>query len=173
MRSYLGAEDLNIRDCALEGFELFGSTKRKLDLPPPGSEYDSHRPDKVNYSIPHPNKRPTKARIDTSFEHDENVVSYTTNVLGTDCPKSKWYISRLLYPSKQECQALQEIIDHSCRVKVGKSTHGTPAPTDTSVKKEFLSNNHVPSNFMFFADDINRCVKGSKRKWVFDWPNLP
>jgi hypothetical protein len=31
MRSYPGAEDLNTRNCSLEGFELFGSTKRKLD----------------------------------------------------------------------------------------------------------------------------------------------
>ena len=52
MRSYPGAEDLNTRNCALKGSELFGSTKRKLDLPL-GSEYDSHHLDKVNYSIPH------------------------------------------------------------------------------------------------------------------------
>ena len=80
MRSYPGAEDLNTRSCAMEGSELFGSTKRKLDLPP-GSEYDSHHHDKVNYSISHPNTRSTRAHIDDSFKHDENVVSHTTNVL--------------------------------------------------------------------------------------------
>ena len=93
MRSYPRAKGLNTRDCALEGSELFGSTKRKLDLPP-GSEYDSHCPDKVNHSIPHPNIRSTRARIQESFKHDENVVSHTTNVLESDCPKSEWYISR-------------------------------------------------------------------------------
>ena len=40
MSSYLGLEDLNTRNCALEGFELFRSTKRKLDLPP-GVDYDT------------------------------------------------------------------------------------------------------------------------------------
>jgi hypothetical protein len=40
MKSYLGAEDLNRRDCALEGSELFGSTKQKLDLPP-GADVDT------------------------------------------------------------------------------------------------------------------------------------
>jgi hypothetical protein len=35
----------------LEGEEIFGSTKRKLDLPP-GDDGDSHRPDKVNFSQP-------------------------------------------------------------------------------------------------------------------------
>jgi hypothetical protein len=35
----------------LEGEEIFGSTKRKLDLPP-CNDGDSHRPDKVNFSQP-------------------------------------------------------------------------------------------------------------------------
>jgi hypothetical protein len=113
MRSYPGAEDLNTRNCALEGFELFGSTKRKLNLPP-GSEYDSHRPDKVKYSIAHLNTRSTRARIDDSFKHDENMVSHTTNVLESECPESQWHISRLSYPSKKECQALHPNTRHPC-----------------------------------------------------------
>jgi hypothetical protein len=35
----------------LEGEEIFGSTKRKLDLPP-GDDRNSHRDDKVNFSQP-------------------------------------------------------------------------------------------------------------------------
>ena len=34
MKSYPRVEDLNTRDCTLEDFELFGSTKRKYNLPP-------------------------------------------------------------------------------------------------------------------------------------------
>ena len=41
MKSYLGAEGANTRACALEGSELFGSTKRKLNLPP-GADCDFH-----------------------------------------------------------------------------------------------------------------------------------
>jgi hypothetical protein len=41
MKSYAGLEYLNTRDCALEGSELFGSTKQKLDLPH-GVDCDSH-----------------------------------------------------------------------------------------------------------------------------------
>jgi uncharacterized protein (DUF952 family) len=33
----------------LEGKEIFGSTKWKLDLPP-GDDGDSHRPNKINFS---------------------------------------------------------------------------------------------------------------------------
>ena len=43
--------DLNTKNRVLEGFGLFGPTKRKLDLPL-RSKYDSHRPKNVNYSIP-------------------------------------------------------------------------------------------------------------------------
>ena len=35
----------------LEGKNIFGSVKRKLDLPP-GDESDSHRHDHVNFTIP-------------------------------------------------------------------------------------------------------------------------
>lgn len=52
IKSYVEVEDMNTRDCALEGFELFGCMKQKLDLPP-NSICDSCRLDKVDYSIPH------------------------------------------------------------------------------------------------------------------------
>ena len=41
---------LNTRVPHLEGETIFGSAKRKLDLPP-GDDSDSHRHDRVNYSI--------------------------------------------------------------------------------------------------------------------------
>ena len=66
MKSYPGLEDLNTRDCALEGSELFGSTKRKLDMPP-GVDCDSHRPDKVNYSILRPITKVRRACIEESL----------------------------------------------------------------------------------------------------------
>ena len=148
MRSYHGAEDLNIRNCALEGSELFGSTKRKLVLLPK-SEYDFHCPDKVNYSNPHPNTRSTRARIDESFKHDENLVSHTTNVLESKCYESQWCILRLPYPSKKECNAFQTNIGHPCRARVEKNTHGTPPPIYTCMQKEYRSHNHVLHIFGF------------------------
>jgi hypothetical protein len=44
-----GVEVATTRIPHLEGNEIFGSTKRKLDLLP-GDDGDSHRPDKVNFS---------------------------------------------------------------------------------------------------------------------------
>ena len=86
MKSYPGIiEDLNTRECALEGSKLFGSTKRKFDLPL-GADCDSHRPDKVNYSIPRPNTRQAKKTcIEESLNSREHGVAHTTSVLKTDC----------------------------------------------------------------------------------------
>jgi hypothetical protein len=84
MKSYPGLEDLNTRDCALEGSELFGTTKRKLDLPL-GVKCDSHRPNKVNYSIHRPNARVRRACIEESLVSAEHGVAHTTSVLETDC----------------------------------------------------------------------------------------
>ena len=78
-------EDLNTKNYALGVFVLFGSTKRKLDLPS-GSEYDFHLPNKVNYSIPCPNTISTRACIEEFLIHDDNVLSHTNKVLESECP---------------------------------------------------------------------------------------
>ena len=84
----------NTRDCALEGSELFGSTKQKLNLPP-DVDCNSHRPDKVIYSIPCPNTRATRQHIEESLTFAEHDVVHTTSVLETECLVSNWHIARL------------------------------------------------------------------------------
>jgi hypothetical protein len=46
-----GAEEFCTREPHFEGEEVFGSQKRKADIPL-GSEHESHRPDRVNFSRP-------------------------------------------------------------------------------------------------------------------------
>jgi hypothetical protein len=31
----------------------------------------------------------------------------------------------------------------------------------------------IVTDFWFCPDDIERCVKGTKRSWVLDWPQVP
>ena len=59
---------------------------------------------------------------------------------------------------------MQANIGHPCKAKLGKSKHGTPAPTYKGPKKEFHSKNHIAINFWFYTNDINHCMKGSKKK---------
>ena len=87
LRSLTQGSYPNTRDCALEGLELFGSTKHKLDLPP-GADCDTHRPDKVNYSIPRPNTQIKRSMHSGVFDFVEHDVAHTTSVLENDCPTS-------------------------------------------------------------------------------------
>ena len=82
-----GLEELNTRDFALEGSELFGSTKRNFDLSP-SVDCDSHWSDKVNYFIPRPNTRVRRTCIEESLIFVQFGVVHTTSVLVTDCSSS-------------------------------------------------------------------------------------
>ena len=61
MKAYLGAGDVLTKEKGLEGVEIFGSMKRKLDLPP-SLTHDFCCSHKVNYSIPTMGTRSTRAR---------------------------------------------------------------------------------------------------------------
>jgi hypothetical protein len=56
-----GADEFCTRVPRMAGEEVFGSLKRKADLPL-GAEEESHRPDKVNFSHPRGSVRAVKAR---------------------------------------------------------------------------------------------------------------
>jgi hypothetical protein len=73
MKAYPGGADVLSKGKGLEGAEIFGSTKRKLDLPP-GSALDSHCSDKVNYSIPAMNTRSSRARIEEALSDPTHGV---------------------------------------------------------------------------------------------------
>ena len=172
VNSYPGAEDLITKPRGLEGAEIFGSTKRKLDLPP-GSDHDSHRQDKVNFSIPRMSTRSTKARIEEALSDPAHGVQHTTCVLETDCDPSKWHIARLPARSARRCQALQAHTNAKCDTRVARGPRGTPAPTYSGDKKDYHTKKRVQTDFWFCADDINRCVSGNRKAWVLDWPALP
>jgi hypothetical protein len=56
-----GAEEFCTRVPRMAGEEVFGSSKRKADLPL-GTEEESHRPNKVNFSHPRGSGRAMRAR---------------------------------------------------------------------------------------------------------------
>jgi hypothetical protein len=53
---------LNSRVPHLEGESIFGSAKRKLDLPP-RDESDSHRHDRVNFTLPKVSRNVTPGQV--------------------------------------------------------------------------------------------------------------
>ena len=85
MKYFHGAKDLHTRDCTLEGSELFGSPKQKLDLLS-NALCDSHWHDKVNYSIPRPNGCAKMTCIEESLNFAEHGMAHNTLVLETKLP---------------------------------------------------------------------------------------
>ena len=65
MRAYPRENDLNTRNYALEGSNVFESINRNMDLPL-RFKYDYHPLDKVNYSIPHPKQNPLRHALRSS-----------------------------------------------------------------------------------------------------------
>ena len=67
---------LNSQIPHLEGESIFGSTKRKLDLPP-GNENDSYQHNYMNYTLPKIRQKMTigQSRIRTSLSETTGVPS--------------------------------------------------------------------------------------------------
>jgi hypothetical protein len=173
MKTIPGGVDLTSHATPLVGSEIYGSAKRKLNMPP-GSQFDSHRPDKVNYSIPRPNTRSTKARIEESLKEPEHGIAHTTSVLETDCDQAQWHIARLPKNSARKCQALQVHSGKPCNTKINKGSQPTPAPSYHGNKWDLHTRKEVWTEFYFCADDINRCVKGTRKgSYIKEWPLVP
>ena len=100
-------------------------------------------------------------------------MAHITSVLETDCLASKWHIARLPPKLAKQCWTLQAITWTMCNAKVGTGKYDIPAPTYKGLKKNFRSPNNVEYKFWFFHNDIKRCVSGSKKKYVLDWPMVP
>jgi hypothetical protein len=86
-----GMEVATTRIPHLQGEEIFGSTKRKLDLPL-RNDGDSHRPDKVNFSQPQVQTRSRTAHTKVAGASvagaDKNELPHVTTALESDCDMS-------------------------------------------------------------------------------------
>jgi hypothetical protein len=160
----------------LEGEEIFGSTKRKLDLPP-GNDGDSHRPDKVNFSQPRVQTRSKTAHTEfagTSVAGaDKDELPHVTTALEFDCDMSQWHIVRISHKSSCKCHAQQRGTDVKCTARIAKDSKGTTAPTYRGKKTQYGGSKVIVTDFWFCPNDIEHYVRGTKCSWVLDWPQVP
>ena len=126
----------------LEGEEIFGSTKQKLDLPP-SDDGDFHRPDKVNYSQPQVQTRSITTHTEFTRASvvgvDKDELSHVTTTLEYDCDMSQWYISRISHRSNYKCHTQQA----ATKVKytwIIKGSKGNPASTYRDRKTQYSGN---------------------------------
>ena len=195
-----GAQEFCIRTPHLEGEEVFLSLKRKADLPP-GSELDSHRPDKISISRPRVQTRSSIKNSQTASptadsESPETFATpiapqqsngktrvsdvtplsplqHVTAVQESACDESKWHIARLPKTSAKACFAIQAMTKKKCVARIVQDGKSTAAPTYTGMMTNYRKNKQELLQFFFCNDDIERCVKGTRRKWVISRPEVP
>ena len=194
-----GVQDFVTREPHLEGEEVFGSQKWKADMPL-GCEHDSHRPDKVNFSRPRVRTRSAIASTSTpaaavieegipfppgtddmetmpSDEHEDHPRSnhpmHVTGIQETECNEREWHMSRLPKSSAKACFAQQAVTKKKCTARIVQNNVPTAAPTYTGLMVNYKKNRNDVMQFFFCNDDIERCVKGTKRKWVLSVPEIP
>ena len=163
-------------------------------------EQDSHRPDKVNFSCPHVRTRSSVASSSTlaggaiedgisfptgmddmetmpSEEHQDRPRNHhpmhVTRTQETDCNEREWHISRLPKSSTKACFAQQVVTKKKCTAGIVRNNVATATPTYTGLMVNYKKNRNDVMQFFFCNDDIERCVKGTKRKWVISMPKIP
>jgi hypothetical protein len=190
-----GADFFCTRAPRMAGEEVFGSQKRKADVPL-GFEGESHRSDKINFSRPRIVTRSSRANhascslSDVVEEVSPKLQEYqapnnlgtagdvgrpghVTSVHETACKETEWHIARLSKTSAKACFAQQATTKKKCEAKIFQGNKLTAAPTYTGVVQNTHKKRPEVIEFFFCNNDIERYVKGTKRKWVQSRPDIP
>ena len=113
---------------------------------PPGVNYNSHQPNKVNHSILRPNTQATCQHIEKPLSYAKRGVDHTTFVLEIDFLTLKWHIN---------CKIITQLNQTYCAMPKSGSTNMTHLLQHTKGSRR----NYVPltmwsMNFWFCYDDI-------------------
>jgi hypothetical protein len=195
MAKLLGAELFYTCEPHLASDEVFSSQKRKADIPL-GFEGESHRPDKVNFSRPRIATRSSKANHtscslpnvveELSLELQEDQAPNNLGTVGDvgrlghvtaihefACKETEWHIVRLPKTSAKAYFAQQAITKKKCEARIIHGNQSTAASTYTSVMFHAHKKKPEVMEFFFYSDNIECCVKGTRRKWVQPRPDIP
>lgn len=161
------AEGVGTRVSHLEGEEVFGSKKRRLDVPI-GNAGDSHRPDRIKKFQPRVQTRSSVVSTEPSNGKEKhlevNKSRHVSIAFESNCDTSKWHIATINPKSNAKCSAQQWGSNLKCTAKIARGQNGTPAPTSRGKKEDCGTKREIVTQFWFCVDDIERCVKGIKRK---------
>jgi orotate phosphoribosyltransferase len=75
--------------------------------------------------------------------------------------------------SAKACFAQQAITKKKCKAKIVQGNTATAAPTYTEVMVYYQKKTDEVMQFFFCNDDIERYMKGTKRRWVKSRPDGP
>jgi hypothetical protein len=157
---------------------------------PLGSEHKSHRHDQMNFSHARVKTRsiatasasfslsdiPEEPSTDLQEHPIPNVNSRTTHVTAiheTACKETEYHIARLPKTLAKACFAQQAITKKNCKAKIVQGNTATAAPTYTGIMEHHQKKTDKVMEFFFCNDDIEHCIKGTKRRWVKSRPDVP
>ena len=92
--------------------------------------------------------------------------THVSAIQETICDEMLWHIARLPKTSGKACFALQAITKKNCTSQIVQNNIPTVAPTYTSMMVNYTKNRNEHMQFFFCNDDIECCMKGTRRKWV-------
>jgi hypothetical protein len=101
---------------------------------------------------------------------DKDEPPHFKMALEFDCDMSQWHIARISHKSSCKCYAQQAVTKVKCTTRIGKGSKGTPAPTYRGRETQYGSNKEIVTDFKVCPNDIECCMKGTKRSWIIDWP---
>jgi hypothetical protein len=93
-------------------------------------------------------------------------IRHVNVVEETKVDVKEWHISRLPKTSAKCCWAQRAVTKKKCTEIIVRGANLTSAPTYTGVWTNIRKNLFERTKFFFCSDDIDRCVKGTRRKWV-------
>ena len=89
-----------------------------------------------------------------------------TVVQETKVDVSLWHIARIPYTFGKSYWANHAGIKKKCTARIVTNNKSVLAPTYTGMWHHYKLQSMKRTDFVFCPDDIERCVKGPRRKWV-------
>lgn len=147
--------------------------KEENDLPP-GSKYDYHRPNKMNYPIPHPNTRSTRLALRSLW----SMMTIWLPVLAISWSQNALHLNDILLSchihqrkNVRLCRHYKPIHDVHARLKLGKLYMILLLQPTQAWKRNTIPKTTCHVNFGFAP--MESIVVWSKKKRILEWPTLP
>jgi hypothetical protein len=107
-----------------------------------------------------------QASNNLSIMVDVGRPGHVTTIHEIACKETEWHIARLPKTSAKTCFAQQAITKKKYEAKIIHGNKPMAAPICTSDMLHAHTKKPKVMEFFFCNDDIERYVKGTKRKWV-------
>jgi hypothetical protein len=88
------------------------------------------------------------------------------------CNELEWHIARLSKTSSNACFAQQAITKKKCTSKTVQGNRSTVVLTYTGMMVHYKKYKEERMQFYFYNDDKEKCVKGTRWRWIKSRPNV-